>query len=84
VVAFHVLFTQFWHNKRMTEKAPKHRSYLLRMWEEDSQIESPWRIVVVDPHTGERWGFTQPEHLLGFLKEQMDKDSTGSSTDQAE
>lgn len=59
----------------MNDKVPKHHSYLLRMWEENSQIESPWRIVLVDPHTGERWGFSDLQRLLVFLQAEMDRHS---------
>jgi hypothetical protein len=55
-----------------TQKRAPYCSFLLRLWEEDSQGKSSWRIVLVNPHTGDRQGFTDLEQLVVFLKGQME------------
>ena len=43
-----------------------HKSYLLRMWRNDSTPFS-WRVSIEDTHTGERLGFASLEELFAFL-----------------
>jgi len=59
---------------KMTEIVQHHacfqyHSYLLRLWMEDAQSTFSWRIALVNPNTGERWGFTDPAQLAAFLTE---------------
>jgi len=44
-----------------------YHSYLLRLWVDDTPNEFSWRIALVNPRTGERWGFTDPAKLVAFL-----------------
>lgn len=46
-------------------------SYLLRLWQADSDGEPVWRAMVEEPLSGERHGFASPELLFGFLREQI-------------
>jgi hypothetical protein len=54
----------------MTESQPNYHSFLLRLWFEPEANQQPWRIILVDPHTDERWGFTKIDQLTQFLQEQ--------------
>ena len=56
----------------------QYRSYLLRLWLEDAPSKTPWRIVLINPQTGKRWGFVDFGHLVDFLKEGQLKDETTS------
>jgi hypothetical protein len=49
----------------------KYRSYLLRLWTEDPQNQSRWRIVLISPKTGKRRGFEDFEQLGDFLREEF-------------
>jgi hypothetical protein len=46
-----------------------YHAYLLRFWRDDAQ--SPWRIVLIDSHTGEQQGFPSCADLYAFLDEQL-------------
>lgn len=46
---------------------PIWRSFLVRMWHEDEQT---WRSLVENPHTGERFAFTDVEKMLEFLRQE--------------
>jgi hypothetical protein len=46
-----------------------YHAYLLRFWRDDAQ--SPWRIVLIDSHTGEQQGFPSSADLYAFLEEQL-------------
>ena len=49
------------------EPASIYRIYLLTVWQEPDQIETPdagWRFHLTDPQTGKRYGFTNPAALL--------------------
>ena len=62
-------------------KRPLHyRSYLLRFWEERPPPDRPssgappirrWRFSLEDPHSGARLGFADIDHLIAFLKNQL-------------
>ena len=45
----------------MTETETNYRSFLLRLWCESDADGQSWRIILVDPHTDQRWGFTDIE-----------------------
>ena len=45
--------------------------YLLCIWTETQPEEDGtprWRAVLEGPRTGQRWGFSDPEALVAFLK----------------
>ena len=46
-----------------------YHAYLLRFWRDDAQ--SPWRIILIDSHTGEQHGFPSCEELYAFLDGQL-------------
>ena len=48
-----------------------YRSYLLRLWVEDSNGEQGWRISLENPFSGERRGFASLKDLCAYLKEKM-------------
>jgi len=43
-------------------------AFLLRLWREDVSI--PWRVMLVNPHTGEKHGFADLIKLHNFLQDQ--------------
>ncbi|MBI5034639.1 MAG: hypothetical protein HZB51_29305 [Chloroflexi bacterium] len=58
----------------MPPKPFPYQSYLLRFWQESNAPTNSarvWRFSLEDPRTGERMGFANLEHLLAFLREQM-------------
>ena len=48
-----------------------YRSYLLRLWEAGEKGAPALRIVLVSPHTGERWSFQSIEEMADFLGRQL-------------
>jgi hypothetical protein len=57
-----------------SEKPPVHRIYLLTVWQEPGPSEAGqarWRFHLTDPHTGKRYGFTDPAALLAALQQVM-------------
>ena len=52
--------------------APRHRIYLLTIWEErsrDPQTPAQWRFSLEHPATGRRQGFASLEALVAALKQ---------------
>jgi hypothetical protein len=49
----------------------KYRSYLLRLWFEDTNGRGVWRISLENPFSGERRGFASLKDLCRFLEEKM-------------
>ncbi len=52
--------------------APRHRIYLLTIWEErsrDPQAPAQWRFRLEHPATGQRQGFASLEALVAALKQ---------------
>jgi hypothetical protein len=47
---------------------PSYRSYLLRLWEIDSDGQRFWRVSLQDAHTGDRLGFSGLEQLCDYLR----------------
>ena len=45
---------------------------MLRFWQEVGQKDPLWRFALVDPNTGERWGFTDLDQLTAFISEQTE------------
>ena len=56
-------------------------SYLLRLWLEDTLSKTPWRIVLINPQTGERQGFVDFERLVDFLKGELLEETEITSED---
>ena len=54
----------------MMDTETNYRSFLLRLWREAEFDSQPMRIILIDPHTDQRWGFTNIEELTFFLKEE--------------
>ncbi len=50
-------------------KVTARRSFLLRLWCADTHGEPSWQAALEDPHTGERVGFADLEHLFVYLME---------------
>ena len=48
--------------------APR-RSFLLRLWCSNAAGTTCWQASLEDPHTGERIGFADLEHLFAYLIE---------------
>jgi len=68
----------------MTEKnhLPIHfRSYLLRLWLEGAPSQTQWRIVLINPRTGNRRGFADFGCLVEFLKEELPQEAAITSKD---
>jgi hypothetical protein len=65
----------------VTNEQGRYLSYLLRMWQTRREGEIVWRTSLESSETGERRGFTSPDALFAFLREQMDS-AAGSSRDQ--
>jgi len=59
----------------------QYRAYLLRIWMEDTQSESSWRIVLINPQTGDRRGFVDFEHLVDFLLGELSGEAVPSSNE---
>jgi hypothetical protein len=55
----------------MKTNQTRYRSYFLRLWRESGAETTPWRLVMVDPYTGERQAFTEVEQLTIFIKDQI-------------
>ncbi len=60
-----------------------YRSYLLRIWLEDTQSKFPCRIALINSQTGERRGFVDFERLMIFLQNELrgESDSNPNETD---
>ena len=48
----------------------RYRAYLLRLWREVPG--QPWRVLLQDASTLERYGFQDLDHLMVFLNNQID------------
>jgi hypothetical protein len=48
------------------------KSYMLRFWQEVGGGDPIWRFALVDPNTGQRWGFTDLEQLTAFISQQTE------------
>jgi len=47
-----------------------YRSYLLRIWHTRTTDAFAWRLLIEDVQSRRRYGFTDLEQLLAFLREQ--------------
>ncbi len=63
--------------KKHTGRQGDYVSYMLRMWQDDSDgesptsEESPWRASLQSPHTGKRRGFASLDDLFDFLRSRV-------------
>jgi len=51
-----------------------YRSYLLRLWRAGEEGAPALRILLVSPHTGERWSFTSLAEMVEFLKVELENE----------
>jgi len=61
----------------MNEGQRRYISYLLRLWQIESQGQLMWRASLEEARTGERRGFPDMEALIAYLREQ-----TAAGTDE--
>ncbi|HBX71084.1 MAG TPA: hypothetical protein DEH25_17330 [Chloroflexi bacterium] len=54
------------------DRKKKYRSYLLRLWLEDTNGKQVWRISLENPFSRERRGFATLKDLLMYLERQTD------------
>jgi hypothetical protein len=54
----------------MSEGQRRYISYLLRLWQIESQGQLVWRASLEEARTGERCGFPDLEALFAYLREQ--------------
>ncbi len=57
------------------ERKKKFRSYLLRLWMDDSNGKQVWRISLENPFSGNRRGFASLKDLCAYLKEKMQEEN---------
>jgi len=57
--------------REIVNRKKKYRSYLLRLWMDDSNGNQVWRISLENPFSGERRGFASLKDLCAYLKEKM-------------
>jgi len=57
---------------------PVIRSYMLRFWQEVGGGNPIWRFALVDPNTGQRWGFTDLDQLTAFISQQTEPTPEGA------
>lgn len=54
----------------MGEKQRRYVSYLLRLWQTQSDGELVWRASLEDSHTGKRRGFASLADLFAYLEQE--------------
>jgi len=62
----------------MSEGQRRYTSYLVRLWQIESQGQLVWRASLEEARTGERRGFPDIEALFAYLREQ-----TAAGTDES-
>ena len=62
-----VFLTRLPYNIVMNDSQRSHISFLLRLWQVESQSIPVWRASLEDPATGERKGFADMEALMQYL-----------------
>ncbi len=55
----------------------KYHSYLLRLWQEETDGQSVWRASLESAQGGQRFGFASLPSLLTFLVDQTKEDDPG-------
>jgi len=51
----------------MSKREREYMAYLLRLWRENDN--SPWRALLENPNTKERFGFANLNELIEFLED---------------
>jgi hypothetical protein len=54
----------------MADTGRPYFAYLLRAWRAGGENDGPWRAMLEDAQTEERFTFSEFEDLLAFLREQ--------------
>lgn len=54
----------------MDQPESRYVAFLVRLWCERADV---YRVIVINPRTGERWGFGTLEDLLEFLRVQANE-----------
>ena len=62
----------------MSEQERRYISYLLRLWQIESQGRLVWQASLEDPRTGKRQGFASADALLVFLRQAIDGEPQAS------
>ena len=55
-----------------SSKKRRYLSYLLRLWQIESEGQLVWRASLESPKTGQRQGFAGLAEMVAFLEGQMD------------
>lgn len=56
----------------MSDRRPRHQSYVLRLWEVRTGGERSWRASLQSPGSSERHAFADPQSLFRFLQQAME------------
>jgi hypothetical protein len=57
----------------MSSSPPPYLSYVLRLWLAGDNDLPEWRLVLIDPQTGERCGFASLDALTDYLQARMNE-----------
>ena len=66
----------------MRQKRRNYHSYLLRLWRSSDDDGAPWQIMLENPHTGARHGFTGFRDLTVFLNQAIGRKRTAEGLDE--
>jgi hypothetical protein len=58
----------------VSEQERRYISYLLRLWQIESQGRLVWQASLEDSRTGKRKGFVSVDALLAFLRQAINED----------
>jgi hypothetical protein len=64
----------------MSGRKRRYISYLLRLWQVESEGELVWRASLDSPHTGQRLGFASLAEMVAFLEQEIDKGASRAQT----
>jgi len=64
----------------MSWEGRRYISYLLRLWQTQSDEGLAWRASLESPHSGERVGFTSLADLCAFLEREMRVNEQGKAS----
>ena len=67
----------------MTRKQPGYVSFLLRLWQAESEGKHIWRASLESPMTGSRHGFRNLADLYAYLNQKVNDLSKDDQTDQS-
>lgn len=65
----------------MKDQPQRYDSFLLRLWRLPGPTGLTWRIMLENPHSGERYSFASLETLTNFLKTRFDNPDVSSLED---